>query len=106
MASLSLNLITKTRIQCSNLLNLSQTDSEGLPRLRQLLENLPRGSFQYWEFPQSHWSYPQGSPSVLSVSFTVPKYLPLYRINTRLCLSQISSLLPLTLSQSENKSKT
>jgi hypothetical protein len=94
VASLSLNSVTKTGIQCSNLLHLSRTDTEGLPRLQQLSGNLPRGSLRYWEFPQSHWSHPQGSPSVLLVSFVVSKYLPLYRINMRLFLSQISSLLP------------
>ena len=51
VALLSLNLVAKTRIQCSSLLDLSQTDSEGLPRLQQLLKNLPRGSLRYWEFP-------------------------------------------------------
>ena len=54
VALLSLNLVTKTRIQCSNLLNWSQTDSEGLLRLQQLSENLPRGSLRYWKFSQSH----------------------------------------------------
>ena len=103
VASLSLNSVAKTEIQCSSLLDSSRTDSEGLLKLRQLSGNLPRGSFGYWEFPRSCWSHSQGS---LSVSFAIPEYLPLYCIKTRPCLSKISSLLPLILSRSKTKSKT
>src|ERR1700683_1010936 len=90
VASLSLNLVAKTGIQCSSSPNSSWTDSKSLLKLQLPSGNLPRDSLGYWEFPQSHWSHPRGSPSILLVSFMVPKYLPLYCIKTRPCLSKIS----------------
>ena len=51
VASLSLNSIAKTRIQCSSLLGSSRPDSVDLLKLSLALGNLPRGSFRYWEFP-------------------------------------------------------
>src|ERR1700679_3438353 len=74
VASLSLNSIAKTRIQCSSLLGSSRPDSVDLPKLSLALGNLPRGSFGYWEFPRSRWSHPRGRLGVLSVSFTVSRF--------------------------------
>src|ERR1700683_5802538 len=74
VASLSLNLVAKTGIQCSSLLDSSWPDSVGLPKLRQLSGNLPRSSFRYWGFPQSCWSHPRGKHGVLSVSLVVSRF--------------------------------
>jgi hypothetical protein len=86
-----------------------QLKSDWLWRLAKASTNFGKPSQRFprvLEIPQSHWSHPQESPSILSVPFAVPEYLPLYRINTRLFLSQIWSLYQLILSRSENKSKT
>ena len=103
---LSLNLVTITGLQCSSLLNSTRNDSVVSLKLSQPSDILLEGSLGYVKFSQSHKSPPQGSLGVLSVSFAIPKQLSLYRINMRLCLSKISSLLPLNLSQSKNKPKT
>src|SRR6202050_5035136 len=74
VALLSLNSVAKTGIQCSSLLGSSQPDSVGLPKPQQLLGNLPRSSFGYWEFPRSCWSHPRGRLGVLSVSLAVSRF--------------------------------
>src|ERR1700677_3939292 len=74
VASLSLNSVAKTGIQCSSLLGSSRPDSVDLPKLLLASGNLPRGSFRYWEFPQSRWSHPRGRLGVLSVSFMVSRF--------------------------------